>query len=42
YSEVSLDEPIRDSLFMYEMSTVGEIIWKRRFSELVPTKRKND
>jgi hypothetical protein len=36
YTNLMLDEPIRDSPFMYKMDTEGDIIWKRVFYDLDP------
>jgi len=36
YTNLLLDEPIRDSPYMYTLSTEGELIWKRVFYELDP------
>ena len=36
YTDMSLEEPIHDSPFLYKMTTEGEIIWKRIFYEIDP------
>ena len=36
YTNISLDEPIRDSPFLLKINTEGDIIWKRVFYDLDP------